>query len=257
MFEMATPAWDIALRSLLVYVAVFVGLRLMGKREMGQMTVFDLVVVLLIANAVQNAMVGRDTSLQGGILAALVLLVVNRGIGLLRLRGTRWGRLLEGTPTVLVEEGQFHRASPAQGGAGQGGGGDGDPRAWTGLSNWRQASRARDRRIDQYRARDVPCCAFSQARPPAQKRLNSDPGRAGRHSSSVRSDCLLQERSDLFNDARISDDLVVPQSGSHDESGPRPCRHKCFRVCDINLVVVAIVHHQRGDVEVDGELLET
>jgi uncharacterized membrane protein YcaP (DUF421 family) len=107
MFEMATPAWDIALRSLLVYVAVFVGLRLMGKREMGQMTVFDLVVVLLIANAVQNAMVGRDTSLQGGILAALVLLVVNRGIGFLRLRGTRWGRLLEGTPTVLVEEGQF------------------------------------------------------------------------------------------------------------------------------------------------------
>ena len=107
MFEMATPAWNIALRSLLVYVAVFLGLRLMGKREMGQMTVFDLVVILLIANAVQNAMVGRDSSLQGGILAALVLLIVNRGVGLLRLRGVRWGRLLEGTPTVLVEDGEF------------------------------------------------------------------------------------------------------------------------------------------------------
>ena len=107
MFEMATPAWNIALRSLLVYVAVFLGLRLMGKREMGQMTVFDLVVILLIANAVQNAMVGRDSSLQGGILAALVLLIVNRGVGLLRLRGARWGRLLEGTPTVLVEDGEF------------------------------------------------------------------------------------------------------------------------------------------------------
>jgi uncharacterized membrane protein YcaP (DUF421 family) len=104
---MATPAWNIALRSLLVYVAVFLGLRLMGKREMGQMTVFDLVVILLIANAVQNAMVGRDSSLQGGILAALVLLIVNRGVGLLRLRGVRWGRLLEGTPTVLVEDGEF------------------------------------------------------------------------------------------------------------------------------------------------------
>jgi uncharacterized membrane protein YcaP (DUF421 family) len=107
MFEMATPAWNIALRSLLVYVAVLLGLRLMGKREMGQMTVFDLVVILLIANAVQNAMVGRDSSLQGGVLAAFVLLVANRGVGLLRLRGGRWGLLLEGTPTVLVEEGEF------------------------------------------------------------------------------------------------------------------------------------------------------
>jgi uncharacterized membrane protein YcaP (DUF421 family) len=107
MFEMATPVWNIALRSVLVYVAVFLGLRVMGKREMGQMTVFDLVVILLIANAVQNAMVGRDASVQGGILAALVLLIVNRGVGLLRLRGARWGRLLEGTPTVLVEDGEF------------------------------------------------------------------------------------------------------------------------------------------------------
>jgi uncharacterized membrane protein YcaP (DUF421 family) len=107
MFEMATPAWDIVLRSLLIYVAVFLGLRLMGKRERGQMTVFDLVVILLIANAVQNAMVGRDSSVQGGILAAFVLLIANRGVGLLGLRGPRWGRLLEGTPTVLVEDGEF------------------------------------------------------------------------------------------------------------------------------------------------------
>jgi uncharacterized membrane protein YcaP (DUF421 family) len=107
MFDMATSAWDIALRSALVYVAVFLGLRVMGKREMGQMTVFDLVVILLISNAVQNAMVGRDSSLQGGILAALVLLTANRGVGLLRLRGARWGRLLEGIPTVLVEDGDF------------------------------------------------------------------------------------------------------------------------------------------------------
>jgi uncharacterized membrane protein YcaP (DUF421 family) len=107
---MATPAWEIALRSILVYVAVFLGLRLMGKREIGQMTVFDLVVILLIANAVQNAMVGPDSSLQGGILAALVLLIVNRGVRLLGLRGPRWGRLLEGTPTVLVEDGEFIEA---------------------------------------------------------------------------------------------------------------------------------------------------
>jgi uncharacterized membrane protein YcaP (DUF421 family) len=107
MFDMGTPAWNIAVRSLLVYLAVFMGLRIMGKRQMGQMTVFDLVVILLIANAVQNAMVGADFSVQGGILAAIVLLVINRGIAFLRLRGTRWGRLLEGVPTVLVEDGAF------------------------------------------------------------------------------------------------------------------------------------------------------
>ena len=104
---MGTAAWVVALRTLAVYGAVFVGLRLMGKREIGQMTVFDLVVVLLIANAVQNAMVGTDTSLQGGILAAFVLLVVNRLVALVRLRGGRFGRIIEGTPTVLVQDGRF------------------------------------------------------------------------------------------------------------------------------------------------------
>jgi uncharacterized membrane protein YcaP (DUF421 family) len=107
MFDMGTAAWVIAVRSALVYVAVFIGLRLAGKRELGQMTVLDLVVVLLLANAVQNAMVGADFSVQGGILAAFVLLAINRGVNVLRLRGDRWGRLIEGTPTVLVEDGQL------------------------------------------------------------------------------------------------------------------------------------------------------
>jgi uncharacterized membrane protein YcaP (DUF421 family) len=65
------------------------------------------VVILLIANAVQNAMVGSDVSLQGGILAAFVLLVVNRLVAMARLRGGRFGRLIEGTPTVLVQNGEF------------------------------------------------------------------------------------------------------------------------------------------------------
>jgi uncharacterized membrane protein YcaP (DUF421 family) len=107
MFEMGTDAWAVVARTLLVYVGVFVGLRLAGKRELGQMTVFDLVVVLLIANAVQNAMVGPDFSVQGGLLAALTLLVANRVIALARLRGGVWGRLIEGTPTVLVEDGEL------------------------------------------------------------------------------------------------------------------------------------------------------
>jgi uncharacterized membrane protein YcaP (DUF421 family) len=107
MFRMGTDAWVIVGRTLLVYVGVFAGLRLAGKRELGQMTVFDLVVVLLIANAVQNAMVGLDFSVQGGLIAAFTLLVANRVIALARLHGGTWGRLIEGTPTVLVEDGEL------------------------------------------------------------------------------------------------------------------------------------------------------
>ena len=107
MWRMETSAWVVVLRTVAVYFAVLFGLRLMGKREIGQMTVFDFVVVLLIANAVQNAMVGADVSVQGGILAAFVLLTVNRLVALARLRGGRFGRLIEGTPTVLVKDGEF------------------------------------------------------------------------------------------------------------------------------------------------------
>lgn len=106
MLDLAVSVWDIVLRTAVVYLVVLVGLRLAGKREIGQMTVFDLVVLLLIANAVQNAMVGPDTSLAGGILAALVLLLLNAGVARLRLRWPTMRRLVEGAPTLLVLRGQ-------------------------------------------------------------------------------------------------------------------------------------------------------
>jgi len=107
MFEMGTSAIVIVGRTVLVYVGVLAGLRVAGKRELGQMTVFDLVVVLLIANAVQNAMTGPDFSVQGGLIAAAVLLAMNRLIAVFRIHNEAWGRLLEGMPTVLVQDGQF------------------------------------------------------------------------------------------------------------------------------------------------------
>lgn len=107
MFSMGTEALGIVARTALVYAGVLIGLRVAGKRELGQMTVFDLVVVLLIANAVQNAMTGPDFSVQGGLIAAGVLLVLDRGIAYFRLHNESWGRLLEGMPTVLVQDGQF------------------------------------------------------------------------------------------------------------------------------------------------------
>ncbi|MFN2526972.1 MAG: DUF421 domain-containing protein [Actinomycetota bacterium] len=104
---MGTDALEIVARTALVYAGVLIGLRVAGKRELGQMTVFDLVVVLLIANAVQNAMTGPDFSVQGGLIAAGILLVLNRFIASLRLHSESWGRLLEGMPSVLVQDGHF------------------------------------------------------------------------------------------------------------------------------------------------------
>lgn len=106
MFTFATSPWDIVIRTTIVYLAILIGLRLAGKREIGQLTVLDLVVLLLLANAVQNAMVGPDTSLTGGLLAAVILLVLNTVLARLRLRWPRFRRLVEGSPTLLVLHGE-------------------------------------------------------------------------------------------------------------------------------------------------------
>lgn len=107
MFTLVAPQWQIVLRTVLVYTALLVGLRLMGKREIGQMTVFDLVLLLVISNAVQNAMVGTDTSVTGGLVATASLLVINRLVSMLRLRSRSLRHAIEGSPTILVSHGRF------------------------------------------------------------------------------------------------------------------------------------------------------
>src|SRR5437016_9751950 len=109
----------IVLRTFVVYVVLFVGLRLAGKRELGQMTVFDLLVILIISNAVQNAMIGSDVSLTGGLLAAITLLLVNHLVGLLGGRIPGLERELAGSPTLLVHDGEFVTAHLAQEGISQ------------------------------------------------------------------------------------------------------------------------------------------
>lgn len=98
---------NIAVRSALVYVALSLMLRLAGKRELGQMSVFDFVVVLIIANAVQNAMVGSDTSLTGGLVAAVTVILANRFVSWADFRVGWIDRRLTGSPTLLVHNGQF------------------------------------------------------------------------------------------------------------------------------------------------------
>ncbi|HYM09519.1 MAG TPA: YetF domain-containing protein [Bryobacterales bacterium] len=98
---------DIVFRSAVVYAFVLAGMRLTGKREAGQLTPFDLVLLLLISNAVQNAMVGPDTSLGGGITAAATLLVMNLAVVHLVFRGGRVAGALRGSPTLLVLDGRL------------------------------------------------------------------------------------------------------------------------------------------------------
>ncbi|MBI3698744.1 MAG: DUF421 domain-containing protein [Acidobacteria bacterium] len=98
---------DIVFRSAVVYAFVLAGLRLTGKREVGQLTPFDLVLLLLISNAVQNAMVGPSTSLAGGLAAAATLLALNLVVSRLVARGGRLARALRGSPTMLVHDGKL------------------------------------------------------------------------------------------------------------------------------------------------------
>lgn len=97
---------EIALRTSVMYILVLVGIRLTGKREVGQMTPFDLTLLLLLANAVQNAMTGPDTSLLGGAAAAAVLLLLNFLLADLSGLNRRFRRMIQGSPTLLVHNGQ-------------------------------------------------------------------------------------------------------------------------------------------------------
>jgi uncharacterized membrane protein YcaP (DUF421 family) len=97
---------EIVLRTIIIYLVVLVGVRLSGKREVGQMTPFDLVLLLLISNSVQNAMTGPDTSVFGGIAAAVTLLVMNYGIAELSGINRHFRKVVEGQPSLLVHDGQ-------------------------------------------------------------------------------------------------------------------------------------------------------
>lgn len=101
------PFFEIVYRSAIVYVAIIVGMRLTGTRQLGQMTPFDLVLVLLIANAVQNAMVGSDVTVLGGIVAAATLLTLNRAVAFVTDRLPLFRRAFEGEPILLLNNGEL------------------------------------------------------------------------------------------------------------------------------------------------------
>jgi uncharacterized membrane protein YcaP (DUF421 family) len=101
------PLVEKVVRSVVVYVFLLAAFRLVGKRQVGQMTPFDLVVLLIISNIVQNALIGDDNSLGGGLLGATTILVVNALVAWMTFRSKRLRRVVEHTPTILVRHGQI------------------------------------------------------------------------------------------------------------------------------------------------------
>jgi len=96
---------QIVLRTGVIYLLVLIGVRLSGKREVGQMTPFDLTLLLLLSNSVQNAMTGPDTSLAGGAVAASTLLIMNYVVANLSGSNRRLRKLIQGQPSLLVHDG--------------------------------------------------------------------------------------------------------------------------------------------------------
>src|ERR1039458_621165 len=104
-FVVGVPIAEKILRPALVYVFLVVALRVFGKRELAQLNPFDLVVLLSLSNTVQNAIIGNDTSLSGGLIGALALLALNYLVVRFLFRHRRLDEILEGAPTVMIEHG--------------------------------------------------------------------------------------------------------------------------------------------------------
>jgi len=114
LFSLGMPWWEFVLRAIAVYVAVLVLMRLTGKRTVGQFTPFDLLVIVLLGTAVQNSLIGEDTSLLGGLILAATLLALNWLVGRLSARSRRFDRIVEGTPVILVRHGHLFREQLAR-----------------------------------------------------------------------------------------------------------------------------------------------
>jgi uncharacterized membrane protein YcaP (DUF421 family) len=105
MVTLGAPVLEKVLRSLIVYFFLVVGLRLSGKRELAQLNPFDFVVLLILSNAVQNAIIGNDNSVTGGLISAVVLLMVNYLMARFLFTHTKAEQFLEGKENVLVDHG--------------------------------------------------------------------------------------------------------------------------------------------------------
>jgi uncharacterized membrane protein YcaP (DUF421 family) len=113
-FALGAPLLEKILRPAIVYFVLVILLRTFGKRELAQLNPFDLVVLLSLSNTVQNAIIGNDNSLTGGVIGALTLLGINYLVVRFLFRHRRLDQLFEGKPTILVDHGCVNKAAMAK-----------------------------------------------------------------------------------------------------------------------------------------------
>jgi len=105
MWKLSLPWWEFVARGIIVYLFLILILRITGKRQIGQMSPFDLVLLLVLSNAVQNSMNGGDNSVAAGLILAVTLVCANWFTGMLTYRSRAAERLIEGSPQVLIHNG--------------------------------------------------------------------------------------------------------------------------------------------------------
>jgi uncharacterized membrane protein YcaP (DUF421 family) len=109
MWNLSLPWWEFLSRAVLVYGFLILILRLTGKRQIGQLAPFDLVLLLVLSNALQNSMNGGDNSVLGGMLSAVTLIALNWLVSYTTFRSKRLARIVEGRPQVLIHNGHIFR----------------------------------------------------------------------------------------------------------------------------------------------------
>ena len=109
MWSMTVPWWELVIRGVVVYVFILTLLRISGKRQIGQLAPFDLVLLLVLSNAVQNSMNGGYNSLVGGLISAATLIGLNCLVGLLTFHSKKLEGIIEGRPQILVHNGKLFK----------------------------------------------------------------------------------------------------------------------------------------------------
>ncbi|MBS1971248.1 MAG: DUF421 domain-containing protein [Bdellovibrionales bacterium] len=108
MWGLSQPWWEFVFRGAVIYTFVFILFRLTGKRQVGQLTPFDLVLLLLIGNAVQNSMNAGDNSITGGLILSITLVALNVGVDRLTFASKKIQQVVEGSPKVLIHNGKVN-----------------------------------------------------------------------------------------------------------------------------------------------------
>lgn len=111
MFDISVPWWEFVVRGIAVYAFLFAVLRLTGKRQVGQLAPFDLILLLILSNAVQNSMNAGDNSLIGGLISAATLVAINWAVSYASYWSPAFETALDGKPIVLIRDGETAKAT--------------------------------------------------------------------------------------------------------------------------------------------------